>query len=48
MRKASTLVGLTLVALGAEARAEDSVPAAPPPAAIVVPFPSLPLLRPRS
>ena len=40
--KTSTLIGLTLVALGAEARAEDSVPAAPPPAAIVVPVPVAP------
>jgi hypothetical protein len=42
MRKASTLIGLTLVALGAVARAEESVPAAPPPAAIIVPVPAAP------
>jgi hypothetical protein len=33
MRKASTLIGLTLVALGAGARAEETAPAAPPTAA---------------
>lgn len=44
--KTSTLIGLTLVALGAEARAEDSVPAAPPPAAIVVPVPAVPVAAP--
>jgi hypothetical protein len=42
MRKASTLIGLTLVALGATARAEESAPAAPPPAAIIVPVPAVP------
>jgi hypothetical protein len=41
MRKASTLIGLTLVALGAGARAEDVAPPAPAPAAAVVdPFPA--------
>ncbi len=42
MRKASTLIGLTLVALGAGARAEESAPAAPPPTAIIVPAPAAP------
>jgi hypothetical protein len=37
MHKASTLIGLTLVALGAGARAEESAPAAPPPTAVIVP-----------
>jgi hypothetical protein len=54
MRKASTLIGLTLVALGAAARAEDQVPAAPPPtaaapapaAATVDPFPSAAVVAP--
>jgi hypothetical protein len=46
MRKVSTLIGLTLVALGAGARAEDAVPAAPPPAAIVVPVPAVPVAAP--
>jgi Outer membrane protein beta-barrel domain len=37
MRKASTLVGLMLIALGASARAEETAPApAPPPPAIVI------------
>jgi hypothetical protein len=36
MRKASTLIGLTLVVLGSGARAEDRVPASPAPAAAVV------------
>ncbi len=40
MRKASTLVGLTLMALAAGARAEDSIPATPPPPAAVDPFPA--------
>jgi hypothetical protein len=43
MRKASTLVGLALIALGAGARAEDRAPATPtpaPPAAAVNPFPA--------
>jgi Outer membrane protein beta-barrel domain len=44
MRKASTLVGLTLMALAAGARAEDAVPAPPPspsaPPAGVDPFPA--------
>jgi hypothetical protein len=41
MRKASTLIGLTLVALGAGARAEESAPPAPAPAtAVVVPVPA--------
>ena len=50
MRKASTLIGLTLVALGAGARAEDQVPATPPPtaaapAAVAVdPFPGAPVV----
>ena len=40
MRKLSTLIGLTLVALGAGARAEDGAPVVPAPAAAVVdPFP---------
>jgi len=42
MRKAITLIGLTLVALGAKARAEESAPAAPPPTAIIVPGPAGP------
>ncbi|HXU60657.1 MAG TPA: hypothetical protein VN962_03085 [Polyangia bacterium] len=33
MRKVSTFIGLTLIALGTGARAEDSVPASPPAAA---------------
>jgi hypothetical protein len=37
MRKASTLVGLTLVALGAGARAQETAPAAPGPAPAAVP-----------
>lgn len=36
MRKTSTLIGLTLVALGAGARAEDRAPVPPAPAAVVV------------
>jgi hypothetical protein len=40
MRKASTLVGLTLIALAATARAQESVPAAAPPAAAELPAPS--------
>jgi Outer membrane protein beta-barrel domain len=36
MRKTSTLIGLTLVALGTAARAEDRAPVAPAPAAAVV------------
>jgi len=55
MRKSSTLIGLTLVALGAGARAEEAVPAAvdpfpaPPPAAAVVdPFPAAPPPSPPS
>jgi hypothetical protein len=39
MRKASTLIGLTLVALGAGARAEEIAPAAAPLPAIVAPLP---------
>jgi len=39
MRKASTLIGLTLVALGAGARAEEIAPAAAAPPAIVAPIP---------
>jgi Outer membrane protein beta-barrel domain len=40
MRKASTLIGLTLVALGAGARAEEiPPPAAPPPVAVLNPPP---------
>jgi hypothetical protein len=49
MRKASTLIGLTLVALGAGARAEDSVPAAAaatPAAAAVAPSPTPPAVAP--
>jgi hypothetical protein len=42
MRKTSTLIGLTLVALGASARAEESTPAAPRPTAIIVPVPAVP------
>jgi Outer membrane protein beta-barrel domain len=42
MHKASTLIGLTLVALGAGARAEESAPAAPAPAAVIVPVPAVP------
>jgi hypothetical protein len=38
MRKASTLIGLTLLALGAGARAEDGVPAAPPAGGAPEPF----------
>ena len=52
MRKTSTLIGLTLVALGAGARAEDRTPVPPAPAAAVVdpftvtpPAPELPRLR---
>jgi opacity protein-like surface antigen len=44
MRKASTLVGLMVIALGAGARAQDAVPPPPPPAsappAAVDPFPA--------
>jgi len=48
MRKASTLIGLTLVALAAGARAEDRAPVAPAPAAAVVdPFPAAPPPSPR-
>jgi hypothetical protein len=54
MRKASTLIGLTLVALGAGARAEDQVPATPPPSAAapapaavaVDPFPDAAVVAP--
>jgi hypothetical protein len=46
MHKASTLIGLTLVALGAGARAEESAPAAPPPAAIIVPVHAAPAAAP--
>src|SRR5580765_720705 len=47
MRTASTLVGLTLVALGAGARAEDGVPAAPPGApAILAPAPAETVVAP--
>jgi hypothetical protein len=46
MHKASTLIGLTLVALGAGARAEESPPATPPPTAIVVPVPAVPSTAP--
>lgn len=46
MRKVSTLIGLTLVALGAGARAEDQVPAAPPPAAVVTPLPTPTIVAP--
>ena len=42
MRKASTLIGLTLVALGAGARAEEIAPGAAPPPAIVAPLPDAP------
>ncbi len=42
MRKISTLIGLTLVALGAGARAEESAPPAPPPTAVIVPVPATP------
>lgn len=46
MRKASTLVGLTLIALGASARAQEPAPApappAPPPAVVVVPVVPVP------
>jgi hypothetical protein len=48
MRKASTLVGLMLIALGTSARAEETAPApappAPPPAVVVVPV--VPVLPP--
>ncbi len=43
MRKASTLVGLMVIALGARARAQDAVPPPPPasaPPAAVDPFPA--------
>ncbi|HTR19418.1 MAG TPA: hypothetical protein VMH88_01080 [Gemmatimonadales bacterium] len=44
MRKATTLVGLMLLALGASARAEESapVPAAPPPPVVIVPVVPVP------
>ena len=42
MRKTSTLIGLTLVALGAAARAEESAPASSPPTALIVPVPAVP------
>ena len=44
MRKASTLVGLMLIALGTSARAEESAPAAParPPAVVIVPVVPVP------
>ncbi len=48
MRKASTLIGLMLVALGAGARAEDRAPVAPAPAAAVVdPYSAAPPPSPR-
>jgi hypothetical protein len=49
MRKASTLIGLMLVALGASARAEEVAPAPPPPPAVVAPIPDTapPAPRPR-
>lgn len=52
MRKVSTLIGLTLIAFGAGARAEDSVPAAPPTASapagtVVAPAPATDLYSPR-
>ena len=46
MRKASTLIGLTLVALGAGARAEEIAPAAPPPAPAVNPLPTATIVAP--
>ena len=47
MRKASTLIGLTLIALGAGARAEDQVPAAPAPSTVAVdPFPAAAIAAP--
>jgi len=42
MRKASTLIGLMLVALGAAARAEESAPASSPPTALIVPVTAVP------
>jgi hypothetical protein len=42
MRKASTLIGLTLVALGARVRAEESAPVSAPPTAVIVPVPAVP------
>jgi len=47
MRKTSILIGLTLVALGAGARAEESAPAASPrPTAIIVPVPAATVVDP--
>ena len=42
MRKASTLIGLTLLAFGARARAQDNVAAMPAAGAIVAPVPDAP------
>lgn len=46
MRKASTLVGLTLIALSAGARAQEAAPASPPPAPPPPPVAAVPLSAP--
>ena len=48
MRKASTLIGLTLVALGAGARAEEIAPTAAPAAPVVNPLPPATIVAPNS